>query len=329
MQPLLEIRNLRTEFLFEDGPVAAVDDVSFAIEPGTILGVVGESGCGKSVTALSIMRLVQEPPGRIASGHALFHGTDLLSLSERQMQRIRGSKISMIFQDPMTALNPVFTAGDQVAEVIRLHQRASRREARQRSIELFRQVGIPAPEERVDAYPHQMSGGMRQRVMIAIALACNPELLIADEPTTALDVTVQAGILELIRRLQAERKMAVMLITHDLGVVAETCDRVLVMYAGRIVEKAQVDTLFAAPAHPYTEGLLKSIPSIEAAAEEGSARRLDAIPGTVPSLRALPSGCRFRERCPRAIEICASVDPPLELKRPEHWAACHNPVPAP
>ncbi len=329
MQPLLEIRNLRTEFLFEDGPVAAVDGVSFAIEPGKILGVVGESGCGKSVTALSIMRLVQEPPGRIASGHALFHGTDLLALSERQMQRIRGSKISMIFQDPMTALNPVFTAGDQVAEVIRLHQRASRREARQRSIELFRQVGIPAPEDRIDAYPHQMSGGMRQRVMIAIALACNPELLIADEPTTALDVTVQAGILELIRRLQAERKMAVMLITHDLGVVAETCDQVLVMYAGRIVEKAQVDRLFAAPAHPYTEGLLKSIPSIEAAVEEGSARRLDAIPGAVPSLRALPSGCRFRERCPRAIEICASVDPPLELKRPEQWAACHNPVPAP
>jgi peptide/nickel transport system ATP-binding protein len=328
VQPLLEIRNLRTEFLLEDGAVAAVDDVSFAIESGRILGVVGESGCGKSVTALSIMRLLQEPPGRIASGSALFHGTDLFSLPEPQMQRIRGGKISMIFQDPMTALNPVFTAGNQVAEVIRVHQRASRREARQRSLELFRQVGIPGPEDRVDAYPHQMSGGMRQRVMIAIALACNPELLIADEPTTALDVTVQAGILELIRRLQAERKMAVMLITHDLGVVAETCDQVLVMYAGRIVEKAPVDKLFAGPAHPYTEGLLNSIPSIEAA-QEGGARRLDAIPGTVPGLRSLPSGCRFRERCPRAIEICASVDPPLELKRPQQWAACHNPVPAP
>ena len=327
MQSLLEVRRLRTEFLLEEGPVAAVDDVSFEIEPGSILGVVGESGCGKSVTALSIMRLIQEPAGRIASGQVLFQGTDLLSLPERQMQRIRGSKMSMIFQDPMTALNPVFTAGNQVAEAIRVHQRVGRREARQRSIELFRQVGIPAPEERVHAYPHQMSGGMRQRVMIAIALACNPELLIADEPTTALDVTVQAGILELIRRLQAERQMAVMLITHDLGVVAETCDRVLVMYAGRIVEKAPVDKLFAAPAHPYTLGLLESIPSIEAV-EQGSGR-LDAIPGAVPSLRSLPTGCRFRDRCSRAIDVCASVDPPLELKRPGQWAACHNPVPPP
>jgi len=327
VQSLLEVRRLRTEFLLEEGPVAAVDDVSFEIEPGSILAVVGESGCGKSVTALSIMRLIQEPVGRIASGQVLFQGTDLLTLPERQMQRIRGSKISMIFQDPMTALNPVFTAGNQVAEAIRAHQRAGRRQARQRSIELFRQVGIPAPEERVDAYPHQMSGGMRQRVMIAIGLACNPELLIADEPTTALDVTVQAGILELIRRLQAERKMAVMLITHDLGVVAEMCDRVVVMYAGRIVEKAPVDKLFAAPAHPYTLGLLESIPSIEAA-EQGSGR-LDAIPGAVPSLRSFPTGCRFRDRCSRAIEICASVDPPLEHQRPGQWAACHNPVPAP
>ena len=307
--------------------MAAVDDVSFEIEPGSTLGVVGESGSGKSVTALSIMRLIQEPPGRIASGKVLFQGTDLLSLSERQMQRIRGGKISMIFQDPMTALNPVFTAGNQVAEAIRVHQRAGRREARLRSIELLRQVGIPAPEERVNAYPHQMSGGMRQRVMIAIALACNPELLIADEPTTALDVTVQAGILELIRRLQAERNMAVMLITHDMGVVAETCDRVLVMYAGRIVEKAPVDKLFAAPVHPYTLGLLESIPSLEAG-EHGNGR-LDAIPGAVPSLRSLPTGCRFRDRCSRAIDICVSVDPPLELKRPGQWAACHNPVPPP
>jgi len=313
--------------LLEEGPVAAVDDVSFEIEPGSTLGVVGESGSGKSVTALSIMRLIQEPPGRIASGKVLFQGTDLLSLSERQMQRIRGGKISMIFQDPMTALNPVFTAGNQVAEAIRVHQRAGRREARLRSIELLRQVGIPAPEERVNAYPHQMSGGMRQRVMIAIALACNPELLIADEPTTALDVTVQAGILELIRRLQAERNMAVMLITHDMGVVAETCDRVLVMYAGRIVEKAPVDKLFAAPVHPYTLGLLESIPSLEAG-EHGNGR-LDAIPGAVPSLRSLPTGCRFRDRCSRAIDICVSVDPPLELKRPGQWAACHNPVPPP
>jgi peptide/nickel transport system ATP-binding protein len=311
--------------------VLAVDDVSLAIPSGGTLGLVGESGCGKSVTALSVMRLLPEPPGRIVGGEILFRGVNLLQLSEEQMRKIRGNQISMIFQEPMTSLNPVFTVGEQIAEAIRLHQRADRRTARERAIEMLRRVGIPGPEDRVDAYPHQLSGGMRQRVMIAMALCCNPALLIADEPTTALDVTIQAQILELIRGLQRERRMTMMLITHDFGVVAETCDDVAVMYAGRVVERAPVKRIFRGPAHPYTAGLLRSIPAMDesSAGEEARSRRrpLRAIPGAVPSLKQLPQGCRFRERCERAIEVCARIDPPLELKRDEQLAACHNPVP--
>jgi peptide/nickel transport system ATP-binding protein len=307
--------------------------VSLSIPAGGTLGLVGESGCGKSVTALSVMRLIQDPPGRIVGGEVLFRGVNLLQLSEEQMRHVRGNQISMIFQEPMTSLNPVFTVGGQIAEVIRLHQRADRRTARVRAIEMLRRVGIPAPDERVDAYPHQLSGGMRQRVMIAMALSCNPDLLIADEPTTALDVTIQAQILELIRGLQRERRMTMMLITHDFGVVAETCDDVAVMYAGRVVERAPVRKIFRSPAHPYTAGLLRSVPSLEESIgpEDAIERRppLRTIPGTVPSLKQLPRGCRFRDRCERAIEICASIDPPLELKRDEQRAACHNPVPSP
>jgi peptide/nickel transport system ATP-binding protein len=329
MATLLEVHHLKTQFSSEDASFLAVDDVSFSIEPGTTMGLVGESGCGKSATALSIMRLISDPPGRIVSGRILLRGSDLLALPEPEMRHIRGNKISMVFQEPMTSLNPVFTIGNQIGEAVRLHQGLDRKAARRRSIEMLEKVGIPAPEQRVDTYPHELSGGMRQRVMIAMALACNPDLLIADEPTTALDVTIQAQILDLIRKLQAERHMAVMLITHDLGVVAETCKEVLVMYAGRIVERAQVGGLFSAPAHPYTAGLLRSIPSLDAAPTNGNraSRRLAAIPGAVPDPRRLPSGCRFRDRCERAIEICAKIDPPLEPKREGQLAACHNPVP--
>jgi peptide/nickel transport system ATP-binding protein len=327
--PLLEVRGLKTRFSLEEGPVLAVDDVSFSIPPGGTLGVVGESGCGKSVTALSIMRLVPEPPGKVVGGEVRFKGQDLLALPEREMRRIRGNKLSMIFQEPMTSLNPVYTVGEQIGETVRLHQGLDRKQARERAVEMLRQVGIPAPEQRVDAYPHQLSGGMRQRVMIAMALACNPELVIADEPTTALDVTIQAQILDLLKRLQAGRGMAVMLITHDLGVVAESCDAVVVMYAGRVVEQAPVRALFSRPAHPYTAGLLRSIPSFHAVEAGEGRQRLKTIPGMVPSLRRLPAGCRFRDRCERALEVCARVDPPLELKRDGQYAACHNPVPAP
>jgi peptide/nickel transport system ATP-binding protein len=328
-EPLLEIRGLKTRFSVEEGSVLAVDDVSFSLPPGGTLGVVGESGCGKSVTALSVMRLVPDPPGRVVAGEIRFKGRDLLALPEEEMRRIRGNQISMVFQEPMTSLNPVYTVGEQIGEAARLHQGLDRKQARTRAVEMLRQVGIPAPEQRVEAYPHQLSGGMRQRVMIAMALACNPELVIADEPTTALDVTIQAQILDLLKRLQAERGMAVMLITHDLGVVAESCDAVVVMYAGRVVEQAPVRALFRQPAHPYTAGLLRSIPSFHDLQGGAAGARLKTIPGMVPSLRNLPVGCRFRDRCERALEICAKVDPPLELKRDGQSAACHNPVPAP
>jgi peptide/nickel transport system ATP-binding protein len=328
-EPLLEVRGLKTRFSLEEGSVLAVDDVSFSLPPGGTLGVVGESGCGKSVTALSVMRLVPDPPGRVVAGEIRFKGRDLLLLPEEEMRRIRGNKISMIFQEPMTSLNPVYTVGEQIGEAVRLHQGLDRKQAKARAVEMLRQVGIPAPEQRVDAYPHQLSGGMRQRVMIAMALACNPELVIADEPTTALDVTIQAQILDLLKRLQAERGMAVMLITHDLGVVAESCDAVVVMYAGRVVEQAPVRALFSRPAHPYTAGLLRSIPSFHDVQGGAAGARLKTIPGMVPSLRNLPAGCRFRDRCERALEVCAKVDPPLELKRDGQAAACHNPVPAP
>lgn len=328
-EPLLDVRGLKTQFTLEAGSVLAVDDVSFSVPPGGTVGVVGESGCGKSVTALSLMRLVADPPGRIVGGEVRLGGRDLLKLSEAEMRAVRGNQVSMIFQEPMTSLNPVYTVGDQVGEAVRLHQRATRAQARARAIEMFEQVGIPAPTQRVDNYPHQLSGGMRQRVMIAMALACNPALLIADEPTTALDVTIQAQILELLKRLQRERQMAVLLITHDLGVVAESCDSVVVMYAGHVVEDAPVQTLFARPAHPYTAGLLRSIPSLDAVLQSGERKRLQTLPGRVPSLRERPVGCRFRDRCDRALDICAQVDPPLDIKREGQRAACHNPVPAP
>ncbi|MCP3145314.1 ABC transporter ATP-binding protein [Pyxidicoccus xibeiensis] len=330
--PLLDVRGLTTELSLEEGPVRAVDGVSFTVPPGGTLGVVGESGCGKSLTALSLLRLAPDPPVRVVGGEVLFQGRDLLKLPEAELRRVRGRHAAMVFQEPMTSLNPVFTVGEQISEGVRLHLGASRSQARERAVEMLRQVGIPAPEERVDAYPHQLSGGMRQRVMLAMALACDPSLLIADEPTTALDVTIQAQILELLERLQAERRMAVMLITHDLGVVAESCDAVVVMYAGRVVERAPVRELFSRPAHPYTAGLLRSIPSLQLAMGEGGDsphRRLRAIPGMVPSLRKLPSGCAFRDRCDRALEVCARVTPPLEPKRDGQLAACHNPVPAP
>ncbi|HEX4622221.1 MAG TPA: ABC transporter ATP-binding protein [Myxococcaceae bacterium] len=324
-EPLLEIRELKTQLRSSAGAFTVVDGVSLSIGAGATLGVVGESGSGKSMTALSILRLVPEPAGRIVGGEILFRGRNLLALSEREMRQVRGREISMVFQEPMTSLNPVFTVGEQIAEAIRLHQGLARGPARAKSIDMLTQVGIPSPERRVDAYPHELSGGMRQRVMIAMALACDPALLIADEPTTALDVTIQAQVLDLLRRLQEQRRMAVLLITHDLGVVAESCDEVAVMYAGRIVERAPVRQLFARPAHPYTAGLLRSIPAWDAVARSGE--RLKAIPGTVPNLRSLPAGCRFRDRCDRPIEPCARLDPPLAAGPDGRLGACHNPVP--
>jgi len=321
---LLEIDGLVTEFATEHGRVRAVDGVSFAVPKGKTVGVVGESGCGKSVTALSIMRLVADPPGKIAGGRVVLDGTDLLALPEREMRARRGKSLSMIFQEPMTSLNPVFTVGEQVAEAVRVHEKASRAAARARAVEMFRLVGIPAPEERVRAYPHQLSGGMRQRVMIAMALACRPKLLIADEPTTALDVTIQAQILELLGRLQRELDMAVLLITHDLGVVAETCDEVVVMYAGRIVEAAPTAALLAAPRHPYTAGLLASVPRLD-----DSGDRLNEIPGMVPPLHARPPGCKFQDRCPRVQDRCRAEEPPLEPLAPGHLVRCFFPVPEP
>ena len=318
---LLEIRDLVTEFRTEAGPIRAVDGVSFEIPERGTLGVVGESGCGKSVTALSIMRLVASPPGRIASGSITYAGQDLLKLSDKQMRAIRGNRIAMIFQEPMTSLNPVFTVGDQVGEAVRLHQHKSRAEARAVALEMFRLVGIPSPEERIDDYPHQLSGGMRQRVMIAMALACKPDLLIADEPTTALDVTIQAQILDLLRALQRELGMALLLITHDLGVVAETCDEVVVMYAGRIVERAATTTLFEAPRHHYTAGLLRSVPTDDPG-------RLVEIKGMVPSLLELPKGCKFVDRCLAAQDLCRSEEPALVPLGASH-VRCHFPLAGP
>ncbi|HEX7844139.1 MAG TPA: ABC transporter ATP-binding protein [Kofleriaceae bacterium] len=325
---MLEIRDLVTEFRTDDGWVRAVDGVSFDVAPRTTLGVVGESGSGKSVTALSIMRLIASPPGRIASGTIRYAGRDLLALRPAEMRAIRGNRIAMIFQEPMTSLNPVFTVGDQVAEAVRLHQHKSRREARAIAIEMFRRVGIPSPEDRVDAYPHQLSGGMRQRVMIAMALACKPDLLIADEPTTALDVTIQAQILDLLRSLQREMGMSILLITHDLGVVAETADEVVVMYAGRIVERARTEALFAAPRHPYTAGLLRSVPSYGDGTEIAERARLVEIPGMVPALTELPAGCKFADRCPATAERCRAEEPPL-VQLGASWVRCHFPMEPP
>jgi oligopeptide/dipeptide ABC transporter ATP-binding protein len=302
---LLKVENLQTYFYTDEGTVKAVDGVDFEIKEGETLGIVGESGCGKSVTALSIMGLISHP-GKIAGGRISFEGKDLAKLSGEDMRKIRGREISMIFQEPMTSLNPVYTVGDQIAEAIIIHLRKSKQEAREMGIDLLRRVGIPMPEKRYDDYPHQMSGGMRQRVMIAMALSCNPKLLIADEPTTALDVTIQAQILELMKKLRDDFGMAIAIITHDLGVVAEMADRVLVMYAGKIVEEAAVKDLFRRPCHPYTEGLLASIPRLNQ--KRGT---LHIIPGSVPSLLNLPPGCRFASRCPYVRDICREKEPEL------------------
>ncbi|NLX22625.1 MAG: ABC transporter ATP-binding protein [Phycisphaerae bacterium] len=316
---LIEVRDLQTHFHTEDGVARAVDGVSWSLPRGKTLALVGESGCGKSVTALSIMRLIPNPPGRIVGGKILFGGLDLAAASEKQMRTIRGNRIAMIFQEPMTSLNPVYTIGNQIAEAIELHQNLRGAEAWNLVIEVLWQVGIPAPEQRANEYPHQLSGGMRQRVMIAMALSCNPSLLIADEPTTALDVTIQAQILDLLRKLQAEKHMSILLITHDLGVVAEMADEVCVMYASKIVERASAEELFAHPLHPYTQGLFRSIPRIG-----DLKRRLDVIPGNVPNPLQFPPGCKFHPRCPLGSEdaTCQSQDPPLKEIRPGHWAAC-------
>jgi oligopeptide/dipeptide ABC transporter ATP-binding protein len=322
-ETVLEIEDLRTHFFTADGVVRAVDGVSYAVRSGEILGVVGESGCGKSVTALSILRLVADPPGRIVGGAIRFAGTNLLDLTGREMEDIRGNDISMIFQEPMTSLNPLLTVGRQIAEAVALHQGVSRREAMDVAIEMLRRVHIPEPAQRAHAYPHQLSGGMRQRVMIAMAVSCNPKLLIADEPTTALDVTIQAQILDLMRELQQTLGTAVVLITHDMGVVAENADRVVVMYAGRKVEEAAAKDLFETPGHPYTKGLLGAIPNVEVAANTRARRaRLNEIRGMVPSLANLPKGCTFAPRCGFATDECRASYPALLQYRPGHWVAC-------
>jgi peptide/nickel transport system ATP-binding protein/oligopeptide transport system ATP-binding protein len=316
-EPLLSVENLRIDFGTERGAVTAVDGISFDLKPGEVLGLVGESGCGKSVTALAIMGLLPNPPGRIASGRIMFEGRDLAAMPQAELRQIRGQRISMIFQEPMTSLNPVYTVGNQLTETIRWHERMGQKAARDRATEMLAKVGIPSPRQRLDEYPHQLSGGMRQRVMIAMALALTPTLLLADEPTTALDVTIQAQILDLLRSLQEEFHMAVVLITHDLGVVAEFVDRVAVMYAGRIAETAAVNDLYERPRHPYTQGLLASIPSLDNEQE-----RLTAIPGIVPSPYDFPQGCRFAPRCAHARPQCAAAAPPLRTDAGGHGVAC-------
>ena len=322
-EPILSIRGLRTTFDTPLGTFAAVDGVDLDLSAGETLCVVGESGCGKSVMALSILRLLPEPPAHIEAGEVRFRGRDLLRLPLRELRHVRGNRIAMIFQEPMTSLNPVFTVGDQIDEVMRVHTEQSKAERRARVLELLELVGIPSPVERVRDYPHQLSGGMRQRVMIAMALACNPDVLIADEPTTALDVTIQAQILELIESLKQRFEMAVLLITHDLGVVAETAQRVAVLYAGRVVETGSADQIFSEPRHPYTQGLMLAMPGVRHRHREP----LDVIPGRVPDLVSRPSGCSFRERCERARELCRDLDPKLSSLGAGRSVACHNPVP--
>ncbi|MCH7741520.1 MAG: ABC transporter ATP-binding protein [Proteobacteria bacterium] len=316
--PLLEVSNLITEFDTDEGRVRAVDQISFSANTGETLGIVGESGCGKSVTALSIMRLLPQPMGKIAGGSVLFQGVDLTTLPLSKMEKVRGNEIGMVFQEPMTALNPVHTIGKQIAEVLLLHNDYSTQRALKESVDILDRVGIPSPELKMGEYPHQLSGGMRQRVVIAIALACKPKLLIADEPTTALDVTIQAQILELIKDLQAEMGMSVILITHDLGVIAETCDQVVVMYAGKIVEKGSVFDLFDNPSHPYTRGLLASIPTLETPPKS----KLSVIDGMVPGLMDLPPGCRFENRCPYARHACGQSVPPIQVIEAQHEVSC-------
>ncbi|MFP4016393.1 MAG: ABC transporter ATP-binding protein [Halanaerobiales bacterium] len=316
-EKLVEVKNLKTYFYTEEGVIKAVDGVDYEIYPGETLGIVGESGCGKSVTSLSIMRLVESPPGRIEAGEIIFQGKDLAKLSQKEMRKIRGNDISMIFQEPMTSLNPVYTVGDQIIEAIMLHKSVKRKEARKQAVEMLKKVGIPLPEQRIDEYPHQLSGGMRQRVMIAMALSCDPKLLIADEPTTALDVTIQAQILELMNDLKASYGMSIMMITHDLGVIAEVSDRVAVMYAGKVVEYTDVETLFEDPKHPYTWGLMNSIPKLDK-----EVNRLEAIPGSVPSPLNFPEGCKFNTRCPLAEGKCFRDEPPLEEAAEGHKVRC-------
>jgi len=318
---VLEVKNLQTVFFTKSGLFKAVDDVSFEVRCGETLAIVGESGCGKSVSALSIMRLVPDPPGRIVGGTVLLEGTDLLALNEAKMRQIRGNRISMIFQEPMTSLNPVMRIGDQIAEAVRLHRSMTAKETWANAVEMLRRVRIPEPARRAQEYPHQLSGGMRQRAMIAMALACRPALLIADEPTTALDVTIQAQILTLVLELQKELGMGLILITHDLGVVAQTAQRVIVMYAGKKVEEADVETLFESPRHPYTRGLMASIPAVLNSGVKADAR-LAEIPGTVPSLTRLPPGCAFAPRCSLAIPRCRQEYPPLQDWGGGHLAAC-------
>ncbi|MGA3067372.1 MAG: ABC transporter ATP-binding protein [Tepidisphaeraceae bacterium] len=320
-QPILELRNLTVAFENSGREIRPVQDVSLSIYPGQTLAVVGESGCGKSVTALSILRLIPMPPGKILGGQVLLDGRDLLTLSERQMRDVRGGEIAMIFQEPMTSLNPVFTIGEQIVEAVKLHQHVNTSQAYKIAEQALHDVGIADPDKRVHEYPHRLSGGMRQRVMIAMALSCQPKLLIADEPTTALDVTIQAQILELLRRLQQQRGMSILLITHDLGVVAENADAVAVMYASKIVEYASAFDLFDYPKHPYTEGLFRAVPRLG-----DSGGRLTAIPGAVPNPSRFPSGCKFHPRCPRASgdPLCANTEPPLREIAPGHWASCHH-----
>ncbi len=324
---LLNVCGLKTSFFTEAGELKAVDGVSFHVRKGQTLGLVGESGCGKSVTALSILRLVPSPPGQIVAGQVKFDGTDLLSLSEKQMRHIRGNRVSMIFQEPMTSLNPVFTIGNQIEEALKVHDKdnLSRVEIKNRVIESLKRVGIPDPELRLKDYPHQLSGGMRQRAMIAMALVCGPELLIADEPTTALDVTIQAQVLDLMGRLQTELNMSIMMITHDLGIIAEIAEDVAVMYAGKIVETCKTRRIFEHPLHPYTIALLQSRPAVQVGKEknqEGKRPRLRAISGTVPSLTELPPGCHFNDRCPWVVQLCREAEPTLAELEPGHFVSC-------
>lgn len=316
-KPLLEVRSLSIHFVTEDGVIRAVENVSFEIFPGEIMGLVGESGCGKSVTGLSLLKLIPIPPGRIVNGEIFFNGKNLLNLNEKEMEKVRGNDISMVFQEPMTSLNPVFTIGDQIMEAIMLHQGLDKKEARKRAIEMLDRVKIPSPEKRIDSYPHQLSGGMRQRAMIAMALSCQPKLLIADEPTTALDVTIQAQVLHLLKEIQREMGMAVLLITHDLGVIAEIADRVAVMYAGRIFEYGPIEAIFNQIRNPYTRGLMNSIPQLTEKKE-----RLNAIPGQVPDPMDLPFGCKFHPRCNFMIEDCKKEEPPLFQVNGDHFSRC-------
>ena len=319
---ILEIRDLKTYFYTPEGVVRAVDGVTYSLKAGETLGVVGESGCGKTVTALSILRLIPEPPGKIFGGGIFFEGRDLTQISARELRKVRGNRSAMIFQEPMTSLNPVFTIGFQIAEAIMLHQGLSKKEAMDKAADMLDHVGIPLPRQRVREYPHQLSGGMRQRAMIAMALSCNPQILLADEPTTALDVTIQAQILDLMMKLKEEMGTAIILITHNLGLVAEQCARIVVMYAGKVVEEASAEELFGNPLHPYTAGLLRSLPKLKLSGAKGDRVRLQEIPGIVPALNRLPTGCSFNPRCTQVMDKCKEIEPELKEVSPGHFVRC-------